>query len=55
MLAGNDKFVSTFIDISFVFDPLIVDFTSFWDALIISIRCSHHLLIFPLGYSWDGC
>ena len=55
ILAGNAKFISAFIDISFVFYPLIVDVRCLLDALIISVWCSHHLLIFFLGYGWDGC
>ena len=55
ILAGNAKFISAFIDVSFVFEPLIIDVRRFLDALIISIWCSHYLLVFPLGYDWNGC
>ena len=55
ILAGNAKFISAFIDISFVFDPLIVDVRCLLDALNISIWFSRYLQIFSLGYGWDGC
>ena len=53
ILAGNAKFISTFIEISFVFDPLIVNVRCLLDVLIISICCSQYLLIFSLGYGWE--
>ena len=55
VLAGNAKFISAFIDIIFVFDPLVIDVRGLLDALAIGIWFYHHLLVFFLGYSWDGC
>ena len=55
ILAWNAKFISTFIDISFVFDPLIVDVRCLLDTLVISILFYHYFLIFSLGCGWDDC
>lgn len=55
ILAWNAKVISAFINVSFVFDPLVINVRSLLDALTIGIWYSDHLLIFFLGYGWDGC
>ena len=55
MLAEDVKFISVFIGVGFVIDSLVINVRSLLDALTKGICCFHHLLIFSLGYCWDGC